>query len=213
MSIPKELYSLYRGLSGKESLYMKARWLVSPIERIERAVPSTGTVYDIGCGIGLLSNLMSLRSPSRTVVGVDLSEEKIGIARKSAGEGRNISFENTDAVKLRMDSPAAVTICDTLHHIPKSSQESLLKYVHKVLVDGGTLVLQDIDVKPFPKYAFARLVDKVLGWGEPVNYRKMSEWASLLEGIGFEVKAERVDRGYPIAAVLFICVKKYNNRG
>lgn len=206
--IPNELLALYQGISHGETLYMKARWLVSPIAPVERALPRNGKIYDIGCGAGLLSNLAALSAEGRNVIGIDLSDEKIGIARKSIGNRRNISFERADALSLTLDHPAAVTICDTLHHIPALSQERLLSYVYRSLDRGGILLIQDIDMRPLHKYLFAFWVDMVLNRMQPVYYRPSGEWTRLLEQMGFQVKVSRLDKGFPIAAVLFECVKK-----
>lgn len=205
--MPRELLALYQGLSKKEIFYMKARWLVSPIDAVERAVPDKGNMYDIGCGVGLLSNLAALRSPARNIVGVDLSGEKIGVAKKSIGDRKNIAFKDVDALKLSLENPDVVTICDMLHHIPIERQEQLLRYLYGSLDKGGVLLVQDIDKRPFYKYIFAQLVDIVFNRMKPVYYRNSSDWVRLLKNIGFEVKMERLDKGYPIAAVLFKCVK------
>ncbi len=210
MAIPKELLALYKGLSKKEIVYIKARWLVSPIDALERAIPLKGKVCDIGCGVGLLSNIAALRSIDREVTGMDLSGEKIAIARKSIGNRQNITFEKSDALKAALVRPDAVTICDTLHHISLEGQERLLKYVYQSLGVGGILLVQDIDKRPFHKYMFARGVDMLLNGKEPVYYRRSREWAGLLEKIGFRVEVVRLDRGYPIAAVLFKCMKMEN---
>lgn len=210
MAIPKELLALYKDLSQKELFYIKARWLVSPIDALERVMPVKGKVCDIGCGVGLLSNIAALRSTDRVVTGMDLSEEKIMIARKSVGDRQNIFFEKSDALKASLIQPDAFTICDTLHHIPMEGQERLLKNVYQSLGAGGVLLVQDIDKKPFHKYMFARAVDMLFNRNEPVYYRKSLEWANLLETIGFKVEVVRLDRGYPISAVLFKCIKREN---
>ena len=208
MAIPQELLALYSGLSKREVFYLKARWLVSPIDAVEAAMPARGRVYDIGCGAGLLSNLAALRSGERQVIGMDLSEEKVAIAKRSVGNRHNIVFEKADVLKAALVRPDVVSICDTLHHIPSEAQESLLKYVYESLGAGGVLLVQDIDKRPFYKYLFARSVDMLLNRMEPVYYRDSTDWVRILKDIGFEVNIEKLDKGYPIAAVLFKCVKK-----
>lgn len=208
MPIPKELLGRYKGLSQKEALYMKLRWLACPVSAIEEDMPVAGAIYDIGCGVGLLSNLAALRQGGRHMVGIDLSEEKIGIARKSIDAARAVRFEQADALTFTMDHPKAIALCDMLHHISIQAQESLLRHFYNVLSPGGVLLIQDIDKKPLHKYLFARAVDMVFNRMEPVYYRTSDEWKRLLENIGFRVEGRRLDRGYPVAAVLFKCFKK-----
>ncbi len=89
----------------------------------------------------------------------------------------------------------------------KDSQLMLLRHIYGSLGSDGILLIQDIDVRPFWKYIFARAVDFILNIGQPVYYRSSAEWARMLGDIGFKVEVNRVDRGYPIAAVLLKCVK------
>jgi len=208
MGIPAELLNLYKSLSGKERFYIKARWLVNPIGLVERSVPERGRIYDIGCGIGLLANLMSLSSSGRQVIGLDLSGEKIAIARRSVGERSNINFEISDIMTARIDRPDAVIACDLLHHIAYPDQERLMSKIYASLGIGGVFILQDIDKASAHKYLFAYAVDMLFNKMKKVFYRTAVEWARLLEKAGFEVSMENLGRGYPVSAVLFRCVKR-----
>lgn len=207
MTSRQEILNLYKGLSWKEALYIKLRGIVNPIDAVERYLPKKGRIYDIGCGVGLLANIAAIRSADRQVIGIDLSEEKIEIANKSVSLRPNIAFKAADALKLELVNPAAVTLCDALHHIPTEGQERLLKYLYGTLQSGGVLIIQDIDKRPVHKYLFARGVDMLLNMNAPVYYRDRDVWAQVLRDIGFTVEVDRIDKGYPIAAVLFRCTK------
>lgn len=207
MNMPKDIAELYAALPAKGSFYAKARWRISPINAIEAMVPREGQVYDIGCGVGLLSNVMAIRSDERDVIGVDLSEEKIDLAKKTVLARKNIRFERADAMNLVLHKPDVVVACDLLHHMPFSAQEVFLKRVYGSLDDNGILLIQDIDKKPLHKYLFALGVDLVLNSMEKVYYRESEKFKDLLEWIGFSVDVVRLDKGYPIAAILFRCLK------
>ncbi len=208
MSIPKDLLGLYAGLSQKEIFYLKARWIVSPISAVEELVPKEGRVYDIGCGAGLLSNTMAMRSGSRDVTGIDLSEEKIALAKRTILARKNIRFEKADALNLILDSPDVVVACDLIHHIPFSAQEIFLEHIYSMLSQGGLLLIQDIDKRPFLKYLFAYWADMLQGNAGNLYYRSSGELGNILERAGFKVEIRRLDKRYPIAAVLLRCVKK-----
>lgn len=207
MGIPADLLSLYSELSWKERLYIKARWLLSPVSLVESAVPKKGKIYDIGCGVGLLSNLLALLSNERDVTGLDLSEEKIAIARRSITGRPNISFKIGNAVDLQLADPDAVTACDLLHHIPYPDQERLVAGIYASLNRGGIFILQDIDRSVWHKYIFAYAVDMLFNKMQKVFYRTSGGWAELLQKSGFEVEKARAVKGYPIAAAIFVCRK------
>lgn len=213
MSIPLDLLGVYSGLRRGDLFYLSVRWRLSPIGCVERLLPDSGTIYDIGCGAGLLSNLASLRSPSRRVTGIDVSEEKIRIANSSVGNRSNIRFIKSDALLFDFSGADGVVLCDAMHHIPFDGQEKLLKKIHTSLKDGGRLVVQEIAGRPAHKYIFARAVDFITGAGEPVFYRGAEEWASLLTGMGYEVNTLKLDKAYPVSAVAFVCVKPGSSSG
>ncbi|MBN2452701.1 MAG: class I SAM-dependent methyltransferase [Candidatus Omnitrophica bacterium] len=207
MKMPGDLLKLYAGLPAAQRFYVRARWLVNPVDAIENLVPAEGTVYDIGCGAGILSNIMAMRSDRRNVIGIDLSEEKIALARSTVGARKNVQFRKADALNLVFDKPDTIVACDLLHHIPSSGQEDFLKHIYEALGDGGLLLVQDIDKRPFHKYLFALGVDLILNRMEKVYYLESGRLKDVLERIGFSVEMKRLDKGYPIAAVSFICRK------
>jgi len=203
----ENIIGLYRNLSLRQRLYLKARYLISPVKTIEEAVPQSGRIYDVGCGAGLLSNIIASESSARRVTGMDLSGEKIAIARKSLNGRDNIEFEIGDALNFRFDKPDAFVMSDMLHHMPFGMQEELLRRIYGSLNKGGVLVMQDIDITPLYKYIFALSVDKVLNSMASVYYRRSSDWRDVIKAIGFVVESEKIGKGYPIAAVIYRCVK------
>ena len=101
-------------------------------------------VIDVACGTGLVSfPVATLVGSSGAVLGVDISERMIEIARKSAAE-RGIDharFERMDAEDLQVaDSSFDVGICSLgLMYVPDPSKA--LQEVHRVLEPGGRAVV------------------------------------------------------------------------
>jgi 2-polyprenyl-3-methyl-5-hydroxy-6-metoxy-1,4-benzoquinol methylase len=205
--IPKKLAGLYKGLSPKELFYISARWAVSPMKAVERAIPPEGKIYDIGCGAGLLSNFAAMNSDRRDITGIDLSEDRISIAKKSVAGRRNINFERADVMKFDFLSPDVIMACDVLHHMPYTDQESLLKRICQAIKSGGLILIQDIDKRPWHKYFFGVLSDKIINRMAPAYYRTEKEFISLLKGMGFEVESSRIDKWYPTPSILLKCTK------
>jgi len=207
MKTADSLFSIYKNLSGKDNLYLKIRYLINPMSAIEDIVPKEGRIYDLGCGAGLLSNMMALASEKRQVTGVDLSRKKIDIAQKSLGDRPNIEFRTADVLNFTFRNPDIIVMCDLLHHIPFQTQENLLRRLYNSLNKGGLLLIQDIDKTPFHKYIFALSVDKITSKMSTVYYRKSKNLENILKDIGFDVEIIRLDKNYPIAAVAYRCIK------
>jgi len=58
-------------------------------------------VIDVGCGPGHATELLASRLPDADVLGVDLSEVLIGIAKQKREPRKNLRFEVGDALDLR----------------------------------------------------------------------------------------------------------------
>ncbi|MEE9457975.1 MAG: class I SAM-dependent methyltransferase [bacterium] len=99
-----------------------------------------GAVLDFGCGRGRHSFLVSSRWPVASVVGVDVDEEALDVARRRAaarGYSR-LEFLREDAVGAR--GPFDLVICiDVLEHI--ADDLGVLRRIASVLKRRGSLIL------------------------------------------------------------------------
>ncbi len=206
--IPAQLFRFYSHQGLRVSLYAYLRWRLCPFEEIESYIPREGKIVDVGCGYGLLANFLILRSSKRDVTGIDLSVRRIGAAQETTGNGRNVRFKLMNVFDLELREPDAVVMSDFLHHIDYKSQEEVLTHCYEKLSPGGFLVCQEVNNKPFWKYCFAFLIDRILNIGERQFFRPHQKFQELLEGIGFSVKIKKVDKHLPLSDILFICKKE-----
>lgn len=148
----RELLALYDPLPLIDRLFVRVRLLLSDLDRLERYVPATGPVLDIGCGHGLVSNLLALTGPERRVLGIDLDAKKIAAARRTVGDRPNVSFEVGDAAHLPAGSYRAVTIADVMYLIPEARQRAIIASIAGALEPGGVLVWKSQIRQPRWKY-------------------------------------------------------------
>ena len=205
--IPSELFDFYSNLGLRAAVYARLRWRLCPFEEIERHVPREGTIIDIGCGYGLLANLLALRSSRRDVTGIDLSVGRISIAQKTTDNRKKIQFKLMDALDFELGEYSTVIMSDFLHHIDCEAQKELLARCYQELVPGGLLIIEEVDNRPLLKYWFAIMSDKILNVGERQFFRSHREFQKLLQRIGFYVKTKKVDKDIPLSDTLFICKK------
>ncbi len=207
-SIPPSILDLYRPVSRWESFYLKTRWRLCPFELIDSVIPVQGRILDFGCGYGMLSNLLAVRSPERTVVGVDLNPKRIGVACRTVAGRKNIHFHLGDVERLAPSPFDAVVMTDVLHHIQDDHAAVLLGKIYKCLDKNGILVILDVDRKPFWKFCVTYGIDSLLNPTDPLWYRSLSRIQETLTAAGLKVeKVIRADRGLPLADVLLLCRK------
>jgi SAM-dependent methyltransferase len=154
------------------------------------------SVVDIGCGVGRLTREL-VRRGARDVVGVDISEAALCIARQRTAEGPfNARFEWADAQSLPWSDESfdVAFCCETIEHV--LDPVTVLTEARRVLVLGGVLILTT------PNYLGAlgirrmgyRLVGRPYSeGGQPVN--NLTTWPRTrwwLWRAGFAVETVRL---------------------
>ena len=147
-----EFGSAYSGFASVYDLFMDdipyEQW-ADYIEKVldEYQVPK-GLVLDLGCGTGSLSCLLDEKGYD--MIGVDLSEEMLGIAKEKAiEENRDILYLNQDMREFELYGTvgAIVSVCDSLNYILE--EEELLQVFRLVnnYLDPGGIFLFDINTR------------------------------------------------------------------
>jgi trans-aconitate methyltransferase len=163
--------------------------------------PQSGErILDIGCGTGHLT--AQIAESGAHVVGVDRSPEMAGAARRAYP---NLQFEVADARKLPYRAEFdAVFSNATLHWIREP--ELVIQNVWNALRPGGRFVAEFGGKGNIAKMMSAfdqALVDLQAGWTGEINpwyYASVSEYSTLLEKNGFEVRFMTLfDRPTPLA--------------
>lgn len=192
-SIYHQLKREYRKVGFLNYIYFLIRWRLVDFEKIEQLVSKDGYILDFGCGIGILSNLLALKSQDRIVFGCDTNKNSLKKAKKASQNIINIKFgtdDNLDKIDKKFKN---IILIDVLHHIPYKKQEKVLMNLKRKLDVDGRLIIQDIDKGSFPKYLLGYLVDAVRCGKNNIFYHNKNEFIALLEKIGFKVKISSKD--------------------
>jgi len=100
---------------------------------------SFGSVVDIGCGDGRFLREVAKRYPNARLLGVDVSERAIQLARAM---NPTLEYKAINIVEESLpDSFDVVTLIEVLEHIPPQQVASFLKAVVDNTKDSGWLVL------------------------------------------------------------------------
>lgn len=123
-------------------------------------------ILDLGTGRGDFIESLKKKYPQRQydIYGIDISENMISKAKSkgidakfSVGESENIKFEN---------NYFDLVVCiNSFHHYEKP--EISIKEIHRVLQDGGVLILGEIYL---PKI-LAKFINKLLPYGTTGDYK------------------------------------------
>lgn len=153
----RRVLALYDDSPRAARLFVRIRAALSDLTVLERHAPRAGAILDLGCGHGLVTNLLALGSAAREVRGIDIDAEKIAAARRTIGDRANVRFDVADATALdggaAEGSYAAITIADVFYLIPPDQQRRLLASCYGLLRPGGVLLWKSQVRRPRWKYA------------------------------------------------------------
>ncbi len=128
-----------------------------------------GTILDVGTGTARIPIELARADPSAHVLGVDLAQAMIDLARVNiagAGLASRVRCERVDAKTLPYESGGfeAVVSNSIVHHIPDPL--SVLAEMVRLVAAGGTLFVRDL-ARPESPEAVALLVARHAGSEAP----------------------------------------------
>ena len=206
-----DVLRLYETASPLTRLFLKGRVLMSDLEFIEKQVPASGTIVDLGCGHGLFTNLLALRSAGRQVTGIDFSPEKIDLARKTAAGRVNIHFITADIADIDIPECDAITIVDFLYLLPGDEQRRVLAGCRRKLKPGGLLVWKAQERRPRWKYAWTYLEEFITtsagithGRRGRLTFMNREKAIDSLEAAGFKAGMVEMKSWRPYPDILYL---------
>lgn len=164
---------------------------VTDEERIRRLVAAahlagSERVLDIATGPGYIAEAFA--SVAREVVGVDLTEAMLVIAKERTKERgiSNVSFQAADAQNLPFENETFdVVVCRlALHHLQKPLQ--VLHEMARVCRAGGTILVEDIYASEHPERAAYQDRWEILRDPSHVRTLALSELLQLFRDSGIE---------------------------
>lgn len=201
---------LYDG-GGFSSLFKLIRVWDAPYQEIEKMVPESGGIIDLGSGDGLMANYLGISSKRRKVFGIELNKSRLIESDKGV---KNVKFKVGDILKSKIYKVDVILLIHVFHHLSSlDDQAKILEACKKNLNENGKLIVAEIIQKPFLKYIFTYVVDTLILpivfnnklFDKNIYYRNDTEWKKLFKNYGFKVKTTYPHKGRPFSHVLYEC--------
>ncbi|QLE56817.1 class I SAM-dependent methyltransferase [Nostoc sp. TCL26-01] len=101
------------------------------------------TVLDVACGTGEFERLILSENPLQQMVGVDISESMLAIAKQKCSSYPQLSFYNASAASLPFanDSFDVIVSASSFHYF--DNPNTVLQEMRRVLKPNGRLIILD----------------------------------------------------------------------
>ncbi len=122
-------------------------------KEILKKIPNCNSILDLACGTGILTFQIAESFPNSKIMGVDMTESYLNVARMKLKPYHKITFLNQDAEKLNLNSKFD---CITSSYIPKYCNPNILvRTCLNHLNGGGKIILHDFT---YPKNQLVRVL-------------------------------------------------------
>lgn len=164
--VAAEILRHYRDEGGRRvGVHASARWATCPFPAVESLVPRHGRVLDIGCGHGTFAAYAATLAPERRIDGVDVDGEKLAVGTRVLAR-----LGLDDRVHLAVVEPGwrpppntydALVIVDVLYLLGERRARELVEAAARSLVEGGVLVVKEMDTRPRAKWWWNQLQERL----------------------------------------------------
>jgi 2-polyprenyl-6-hydroxyphenyl methylase/3-demethylubiquinone-9 3-methyltransferase len=204
----------YRSAPFGARLFVHGRAFLSDLGFVERFVPKKGFIVDLGCGHGLFACLLREASDTRRVLGIDLDERKIEVARAAIRDTQWLRFEVGNILTGAVPRCDAVTIVDVLYLLPLEEQARVLRNAASGLGEGGPLIVKAQERRTDPRYAITYAQEAITvgvfgltkGGRERFYFPSREEALAMFTRAGFVVEVEEMPRR-PYTDVVYLARK------
>ncbi len=155
------------------------RWWKNKI--LERIPEGSMRILDQACGTGILTFRIAQKLPLCRIVGVDLTEEYLDIAKKKAGR---LNLENVEFILGKAEEVVLRRQfdCITSSYLAKYAElGNLIRNANTMLRSGGVLIMHDFTYPP--NHAFARLWEFYFRILQEAGKRKYPKWQAIFDGL------------------------------
>jgi demethylmenaquinone methyltransferase / 2-methoxy-6-polyprenyl-1,4-benzoquinol methylase len=150
-------------------------------EILERIPKGSIQILDQACGTGILTFKIAQKFPRSRIVGVDLLEEYLSIAREKARRQKvkNVEFILGRAEEVLLHENFD---CITSSYLAKyATLESLTRNAKRMLQSGGHLIMHDFTYPP--NHAFAHLWEFYFRILQNAGRWKYPRWGAIFDGL------------------------------
>ncbi len=142
-------------------------------------------ILDVACGTGEFERLLLEKNPTQKIIGIDISEKMLDLARQKYDAFSNVEFQQASVHSLPFDSDYFdVVVCANSFHFFDQPQLALQE-MKRVVKPNGKVIILDWN----KDYLFCKICDWFLQIFDPVHQQcyTQAELHQLLVSAQFKI--------------------------
>lgn len=162
---------------------------VCPFDEILELIGKNKSVFDVGCGSGMLLALIAEYQSPKKLGGLEISQNLVDNAKTLLEDysiPASISLQNGHDFPEEIKDYDFITMIDVLHHVPQKLQMDYLGNLLKSMKKGSRLIFKDIDASS-PLIIFNRMHDLIFA-KQMVHEKSYGEILKFFKDNNFKVE-------------------------
>ena len=170
---------------GFKKFFSWARPWICPFEKFIFSIPNNKSVFDIGCGDGVFLYLIAILRKPKILYGVDVIDTDLDAVKTVF---KRVKYKK---ISTFLDWPEdkfdVVTVIDVLHHIKPEEQSLFVKKTIDKINPGGTLIIKDMNTRPF-FCAFMNILHDLIFAKQLIKYFSFEKLKNIIEENGLIIQ-------------------------
>lgn len=163
-----------------DNIKIAYRPYVCPFDDLLNYIPEKSSVFDIGCGSGMLLSLIAAFKKPEKLGGCEISRRLVDNANEvlaKENKDTKVYYFDGETIPDEVKDFSYITMIDVLHHIPKGKQFAFLEQLVDKMSKSSELIIKDIKGESVLSY-WNKIHDLMLAGeiGNELNSKKLKNY-------------------------------------
>jgi 2-polyprenyl-3-methyl-5-hydroxy-6-metoxy-1,4-benzoquinol methylase len=152
------------------------------VRELRARAPAPRRVLEIGCGPGVVTELLADAFPAADLTGIDICDAPGKLCRNASGRTQFLKTTSADLRAHRPEPFDLVVMSDVLHHVPPAERRTLLEDSRDLASGSAVVVLKEWVRQHTPAYVLGYVSDRFIT-GDDIHYMSDGELRELTRNV------------------------------